>query len=410
MDKRKGYVLCGLVVFSLLASVRAGESYEEPPVFKAAEVLPARLVKGKYHKVASQVRNDGKLNHYVIESKFGTVTAESTAELEIRIDEMAALAAMQRVGSSDQFTRQLQQSGMDAMAGAKALVTDPFGTLKGAAAGIGKLAERTGDALLGDPPSDAEDSRWETAIGFASTKRNYAAEFRVDPYSSNPLLQQRLNEIAWAGYGGKIAASALSALIPGGVGAFVSAAKTSNWLEGIPVQTPPSELRKVNREKLAAMGVSDDVSDLFLGNTVYTPVHQTKLVNALASMKDTADRGHFIKFAVLARSGTVAFFRARQADMYARAGTRASPIERFVPVGTNAAARLASGTVVFCFPLDYLAWTEDNARLARTLDLQVSGMNGVRGKEVRMTGGISPRARTALEGMGWTVRDKLEPY
>jgi hypothetical protein len=377
-------------------------------VFQAAQILTPKLLKGPYHKVAAKVRNDGTMNHYTVESKFGRVSADSTAELKIRVDEMSALAAMQKVNTTDQFTRQVKKGGKDALAGAKQLVTNPVGTLKGAFAGIGKLAERTGDALMGDPPSDAEDSRFENAIGFSATKRDYAAEFRVDPYSTNPLLQKRLEEIAWWGYSGKIAASAASAAIPGGVGAFVSASKTSNWLEGIPVQTPPLELRKANRQQLAGMGVSADASDLFLGNTVYSPVQQTKLVNALVRMSDVADRSQFVKFAVLARNAQVAFFRARQAEMYANFHARENRIERFVPVGTNAAARLANGTVLFCLPLDYLAWTEGNAALAVALDKYVKELPDTREKEIRLAGGISPRARTALEELGWAVRDRQE--
>jgi hypothetical protein len=111
-----------------------------------------------------------------------------------------------------------------------------------------------------------------------------------------------------------------------------------------------------------------------------------------------------VKFAVLARSANVAFFRAHQAEMYANLN-KVTPVERFVAVGTNAAARLANGTLVFCFPLDYLAWTEDNAKLAEALDRQVSALPDVRGKEIRIAGGISPNARKALEGLGWKVLD-----
>jgi hypothetical protein len=299
----------------------------------------------------------------------------------------------------------VKQGGKDAVAGAKALVTDPVGTVKGAFAGIGKLAERTGDALLGDPPSDAEDSRLKNAIGFSSTKREYAAEFRIDPYSTNPLLQQRLEEIAWYGYSGKMTASVASAAIPGGVGAFVSAAKTSDWLEGVAVQTAPSDLRKMNREKLTGMGVSSAVEGLFPGNTVYSPVQQTKLVNALARMNGTADRAQFVKFAVLARNDNVAFFRARQAEMYANFHKMGTAVERFVPVGANVAARLSNGTVLFCFPLDYLAWTEDNARLAEGLNQQADALSDVRGREILIAGDISPRARAGLERQGWKVQD-----
>ncbi|MDD1641122.1 MAG: hypothetical protein LUQ68_06365, partial [Methylococcaceae bacterium] len=111
-----------------------------------------------------------------------------------------------------------------------------------------------------------------------------------------------------------------------------------------------------------------------------------------------------VKFAVLARNDNVAFFRAHQAEMYANLN-KVTPVERFVAVGTNAAARLANGAVVFCFPLDYLAWTENNARLAESLDRLVSAFSDVRGKEIRIAGGISPSARKALEGLGWKVLD-----
>ncbi|MBM4200764.1 MAG: hypothetical protein FJ189_05705, partial [Gammaproteobacteria bacterium] len=402
MHRRLLLITLGLAASASWIPASAGETYETPPVFQAARILPPSLVKGPYHKVGASVRNDGTMNHYTVESKLGRTTADSTAELKIRVDEMRALAAMQKVDTTDQFKRQAKQGGKDALAGAKGLVTNPVGTLKGAFAGLGKVAERAGDALMGDPPSDAEDSRLENAIGFSSTKRAYAAEFRVDPYSTNPLLQKRLEEIAWWGYSGKLAASAVSAAIPGGVGAFVSASKTSNWLEGIPVQTPPSDLRKANRQKLLDMGVSVDATDLFLGNTVYSPVQQTKLVAALARMNGTADRGHFVKFAVLARNAQVAFFRARQAAMYANVHAKVGRVERFVPVGTNAAARLANGTVLFCFPTDYLVWTEANATLAAALDRHVSGLPDIRGKDIRVAGGISPRAKKALEDLGWT--------
>ncbi len=46
-------------------------------------------------------------------------------------------------------------------------------------------------------------------------------------------------------------------------------------------------------------------------------------------MNNTADRGIFVKFAVLARSANVAFFRAHQAEMYANLN-KVTPVERFV--------------------------------------------------------------------------------
>ena len=81
-----------------------------------------------------------------------------------------------------------------------------------------------------------------------------------------------------------------------------------------------------------------------------------------------------------------------------------------IETGTNAAARLANGTVVFCFPSDYLVWTENNARLAESLDRQVSALSDVRGKEIRIAGGISPQARKALESLGWKVLNNQKGF
>ena len=50
--------------------------------------------------------------------------------------------------------------------------------------------------------------------------------------------------IAWAGYAGKITASAALSLVSGGAGIAISTSKTSNWLAGIPVKAAPADLRR----------------------------------------------------------------------------------------------------------------------------------------------------------------------
>ena len=131
------------------------------------------------------------------------------------------------------------------------------------------------------------------------------------------------------------------------------------------------------------MGVSPEVLDLFLANTVYTPVQQTKLVNALAEMQGVDDRGQFVKFAVLTRDPEVAFFRARQAEMYARFHKRVSKVKQFVPLGELAAARLADGTLVFCAPLDHLAWTQTMANYVLAANQNVTAAPGIKAKHCR---------------------------
>ena len=386
----------------------AAERYEAPPIFQASKLFPPGLVKGPNHQVDERVLNDGYMNHYQIHTRFGDLDAASTAELKIRIDEANALAAMEKVKGTEQFSRFLAQGGKDTLAGAKALIRSPVKTVNGAVSGVGKLFERAGASLSGDPPSDAEDGRLENLIGFSSTKRDYAAEFGVDPYSSNPVLQERLDEIAWAGYAGKITASAALSLVSGGAGIAISTSKTSNWLAGVPLKAAPADLRARNHKNLTTMGVSPEVIDLFLANTVYTPVQQTKLVNALAEMQGVDDRGQFVKFAVLTRDPDVAFFRARQAEMYARFHKRVSKVKQFVPLGELAAARLADGTLVFCAPLDHLAWTQTMANYVLAANQNVTAAPGIKAKQLQVAGTISPVAKAALEQHGWKIQDRQE--
>ena len=396
-----GWYASGTVLF-------AAERYETPPIFQASKLFPSRLVKGPNHQVDERVLNDGYMNHYRIHTRFGDLDAASTAELKIRIDEANALAAMEKVKGTEQFSRFLVQGGKDTLAGAKALIRSPVKTVNGAVSGVGKLFERAGASLSGNLPSDAEDGRLENLIGFSSTKRDYAAEFGVDPYSSNPVLQERLDEIAWAGYAGKITASAALSLVSGGAGIAISTSKTSNWLAGIPLKAAPADLRARNHKNLTTMGVSPEVVDLFLANTVYTPVQQTKLVNALAEMQGVDDRGQFVKFAVLTRDPEVAFFRARQAEMYARFHKRVSKVKQFVPLGELAAARLADGTLVFCAPLDHLAWTQTMANYVLAANQNVTAAPGIKAKQLQVAGTVSALARAALEQHGWKIQDRQE--
>jgi hypothetical protein len=92
----------GFASCSFLFYATVGVSYE---------ILPAKLLKRPYLSVGSKVTNEGQMNHYMIKSKFGSVKADSTAELKIRVDQMRALVAMKRVSNSGKFTTQVKAGG-----------------------------------------------------------------------------------------------------------------------------------------------------------------------------------------------------------------------------------------------------------------------------------------------------------
>ena len=174
----------------------AESSYELVPALQASKILPAGLLSGPNHRVQEKVANDGYMNTYQIDSKFGPFTAVSMAMLRKRIGEINALVVMEKIESTKEFTGSLKQAGADTLGSMKNLVTHPVDTVSGAASGLGAAFRRASDSLTGPKRSDVEDSRVKDAIGFSKVKRDYAYQLNVDVYSDNQKLQERLNQIS----------------------------------------------------------------------------------------------------------------------------------------------------------------------------------------------------------------------
>ena len=146
---------------TLLCSPFAGYSepaqYENPPILRASNLLPPELKKGPQHSVDNRITNDGFMNQYRINSKYGVFQANSTAELKERIREVYAIAAIEKVKSSDTFLASAKEGGQDIVHGVKELVTKPVDTVSNAISGVGRMFRRAGDNLFGDSRSDKEN-------------------------------------------------------------------------------------------------------------------------------------------------------------------------------------------------------------------------------------------------------------
>ena len=381
----------------------AAEKYDQPQTFKASEILPAKVLSGPNHKVDEKVFNDGYLYHYTIESPFGTTKAISTATLYKRIDELNAVVRMEKIKGTDEFKSGIVEKGKDVVEGATNLITDPVNTVSNAVSGVGKLFHRAGQNLMGNDRSDAESSRTEQLIGFAKTKRDYAFDFKVDVYSRNKVMQKSLDDLAWAGYAGNMSMSALLMAVPGGAGTALSVTGGTHLMEKVFHDKPPTDLRSMNREKLKAMGVHEDIIDLYISNGVFTPREQTLLVASLDDMKNTKDRGNFIKFSIPTDNADVAAFRQRQAAMYTQFNRKVKPIHRFAAGDNFASGLLEDGTLIFVVPLDNLLWTESMARFISGADKKLKSLPEVTGTQIWVAGKMSPLARKEIEARGWKV-------
>src|SRR4029453_18721578 len=115
----------GAMLLAAVMPVFAQQPYESPAVPSASKILPPELLSGPNHRVQERVTNDGYLNTYQIDSKFGTFTAISTAVLRKRIGEINAMVVMEKVQGSKEYLASIKEGGLDAMTSAMSLVTSP---------------------------------------------------------------------------------------------------------------------------------------------------------------------------------------------------------------------------------------------------------------------------------------------
>ena len=401
--------LCAALLLLQQGLAMAGQSgYEPLPVLSASKILPPELLSGPNHRVQERVTNDGFLNTYQIDSKFGTFTAVSTAMLRKRIGEINAMVVMEKVQGSKEYIDSIKEGGLDAMTSAMSLITSPVKTLTGAVQGLGAAFSRVGESLTGAKRSQSEDARIKDAIGFSTAKRDYAYQFDVDVYSDNQKLQDMLNKISWAGYAGSLTWSAAMAAVPGGAGVAMTVIGSNKLLNQIFQTTPPVELRKKNTEKLLAMGVHPEVVDTFINNTIFSPREQTLLVHAMSEMNGVADRGALVRLSLATQNPTIAFFRQRQAQMYAGYNKLVAPLANFIPLGQFAVSRSVNGALVVNFPGDYVVWTEPMAQTMTAGNQLVNELPGVREKQIWLSGTLSPRARKEIASRGWQIHDRAE--
>ncbi|HEU4345357.1 MAG TPA: hypothetical protein VFU31_27715 [Candidatus Binatia bacterium] len=397
-----------MLICQPIVVLAAQTGYEPPPALSASKTLPPELLAGPNHRVEEKVVNDGYLNTYRMGSKFGTFTAVSTAVLRKRIAEINALVVMEKIQGTKEFTTSLKEAGTDTLAGFKNLVTSPVQTVSGAVSGLGVAVRRAGDNLMGPKRSESEDSRVKDLIGFSKTKREYAHQLGVDVYSDNEKLQERLNEISWAGYGGGLTWTAAMAAVPGGAGLAITVSGSHHLLNELFRTTPPVDLRRMNGEKLKAMDVHPEIADSFLNNSFFSPRQQTLLVNALEEMKGVANRAAFVRFAAATQNPNLVFFRQRQAEMYAGYHRKVAPLEGFLSFDGLPAGRTTSGSLVFNSPLDHLVWTEPIGRFITAVNDVVQETGGIKGKEFWVTGTLGARAKKELENRGWQVKERSE--
>ncbi len=429
--KKRIYFLFGIFkvlvfLFAVAGGAHAAE-YEIPRNQLVSEVLNGDVIQGPHYHIEHTVRTyDGYMHHYTVDSDFGTFEIIGDSALRKLLREIDAIARLQEVKKSKVFWEAVKKSGKRSLSLGKNMIIHPVDTVSGVGKGVGKLFGNIKKGITGtvsrttDP---SEDNKAKQVLQVATYKREWAYELGVDPYSSNKALQKELNSVGWAGALGGLSITIVT--IPAsatavGVYKAMRLADTMDELydeqrnayvdqiNRMVKELPPTRMRIMNEEKLAEMGIADELAKKYLDSPHFTPRHDAIIVNSLGALKDAKRRNVFFRMALYAESEEDANYFQNMAEILHVYNQKVSPITDLSKVSFLLVARARNGTTMIPAPIDQGMWREPIDRVSQELVAQhpSSGSNGK--IEIWVGGTVSPLARLQLKERGIKVTENVD--
>jgi hypothetical protein len=410
----------GLVGIGLLLGAAAFESVRS---FKAAELLTAAQAKGPHHQVASAVPTEGYLHVFSLKTDWGEVEAEGLSLLRVRLDEVRALAELDKVSKSEVFLKSAGGAMLNVGKGVASVVTDPGATAKGAGQGLkrfgtnlGRKAKRTADQAVDAVASDdgkkaagedksssdkaaaAAGSMASSALGVNKASRKWAQKVGADPYTTNPILRKAVSDIGAIDAAGSIAAKVVVPIPP-----VVSATATVGnmvWAKD------PEALLKENEAALRAAGVSDAVVRQLYVSKGFTLTLYTRLAQALSGIK-AKGIADYVATAAEAETEREALFFVESLEMLRRLNAT-SPVASLLTDSRALIAKTQGGSAVALTPIDWVQWTKPFAEAASEAASRAKKELGASKLELRLTGRASDLAKKEAAALGWAVVEQVK--
>jgi len=377
------------------------EYVKTPVALEAKDILPAKLLQEKNYAIENQVQNDGLINTYRLATDYGPLKAESTAELMIRIGELTAMSAMEEMDQKKVFGDAVLAGVKAPIQGAVNLIQAPVKTTTNVVKGAGRFFSNIGRSIVSDDPH--QDNVFKVALGYDASKRAFAYELGINPYSSYEPGMAMLGRISQASVAGGIAPRAAMSAIGGGVAAVASATGTAEQMRKLVRDNPPGELEKINASKLAGMGISQSLAEAFLNNYAYDPQEKTLLIGELERLGNVKGREEFIAAAGLVSQHSVALLYRTMAWMMAGYHSRVSPVQSIGRLSGTPYLRKKDKSAVLLLPLDFIFRTVEVEAKLNKLDDALKKAGGASGKELWITGRVDESAGKMLETSGWKV-------
>jgi hypothetical protein len=404
--------LAPLVLLLAQASPLPAQTTEQPPTFNAAQLSGIKRV-GENYTIRNPVKSDGILRLYVLVTPYGDIAVQGDEMLRMRINELNALAVLEKVSNSETFGKALAEAGLSPLKFAGQLIINPVGTVQSTMTGVGGIFGRMNSAMAN--AGNTRDDAMSSLLGVTDQQRRLAATYGVDPYTDLEPLAAKLRQLAQAAAtGGLVVAGAMFA-IPGGLAALiVSNLSTAYKLNDIGVDElarsyTAAQVLDLNRAALKKMGIDDDLSNKLLANTNYTPIDMAVMVAALEAMKGVQNRDVFVARAAAANGHAIAYVMRRAAELMADDYRKHGGYVRFISLADFPYVVTRDGRVTALLPIDALSWTRETAIGFTAVSNERKRVAPQARGELRITGMATAMAKERLKAEGWTVLEHQRP-
>ncbi len=406
-----------LVSLAMIAPMAAQEpaptAYEVPPVFQAADHLPAELLQGPHHRVRATAPSDGYLTHYTIDSDYGVFECVGRREVEVRVREIAAIAKLVEVSKGDLFAEGLKRSIEAPIDAVKNIVEKPAESVKQVpetvghffkkvGSSIGNTAKKVGNRIEEAAGGEADpDGGWaETGKGIGNSARSVAGfdqamldtarQLGVDPYTENPRLKDEIEKVTWAFFAGGMPLRIVG--VATGAGIAVTATKTVGLPEDI-YDVTPAELALRDRQMMEVLGADGALIDGVMQSPVLSVSKRHAILEHLGALPGAGRLDVLRVAAGLEQTRQAAFLERALALLVGRHA--AAPYTDTTVYGRLPAGVGSGGVIDVAAPVDHVSWT---AQVAEFAQREVATK-----RRLVLEGELSPAARGGFVAAGWEV-------
>lgn len=321
--------------------------------------------------------------------------------LRVRAAETQALARLEETTRREAIVGGVKNSAEQTLHAAGKTIRDPAGTVERAPESVGRLFSRLGgkvekrvEKLTGTGDGSASSDQPE---GIAKTRRSLAQQLGVDPYTDNPLLSAKLDQVARWQRAGSLALSI------GTGAASIWAGITTKTLNLVWTMTP-EEVSAANEKRLANLtpGASVEEIRVFLRNPAFTPTTQTLFVDQMELLPVQRGRESLVRLAGEMENRNQARFLVAAIGLLTDYHQRVAPLSSVESRGRLAVGLTSAGLLILSVPVDCLAWTDRLVEFGNRSDLRASR------REILITGSATSRTRQELQARGWIVLERFK--